>query len=65
MMITRYFLISAGLCDSLGLVQYRKRTADGSFVVSSYDLLAYGIEKAIEEGAKPITKEQIDLLNIK
>lgn len=45
------YLVPREIAEALGLVRIRKSTAQGLFLLSEGDLLAYGLQKAIEEGA--------------
>ena len=45
------YLVPREIAEALGLVRIRKSTAQGLFLLSEGDLLGYGLQKAIEEGA--------------
>lgn len=63
----RYLLISSNLASQLDLTWYRRDCqADGekAYLVTAADLAAYGIEKAIANGAREITEtDAIKLLS--
>lgn len=45
------YLVPREIAEALGLTRIRKSTAQGLFLLSESDLLGYGLQKAIEEGA--------------
>lgn len=45
------YLVPREITEALGLVRLRKSTPGGLFLLSEGDLLAYGLQKAIDEGA--------------
>lgn len=45
------YLVPREITEALGLVRLRKSTSGGLFLLSEGDLLAYGLQKAIDEGA--------------
>ena len=45
------YLVPRSIAEALGLVRIRKSTAQGLFLLSESDLLAYGLQKALDEGA--------------
>ena len=45
------YLVPREIAEALGLVKIRKSTPQGLFLLSESDLLAYGLQKAIDEGA--------------
>lgn len=53
----QYYLIKKELAERLGLTQFRHGCNSG-FVVTSGDLVTYGISKAIAHGAQPLTEEE-------
>ena len=58
-----YYLVPAELADELKLSAYRQQV-DGSYILSASDLDAYGIERAVDEGATPLSENQVkQLLN--
>lgn len=46
-----YYLTPQAIAEELNLTAIRKRTSEGIYLLSEYDLTSYGIEKAIAEGA--------------
>ena len=58
-----YYLVPAELADELKLSAYRQQV-DGGYILSVSDLDAYGIERAVDEGATPLSENQVkQLLN--
>ena len=58
-----YYLVPAELADEPKLSAYR-RQVDGGYILSASDLDAYGIERAVDEGATPLSENQVkQLLN--
>lgn len=53
----QYYLINKELAERLGLTQFRHGCNSG-FVVTSGDLVTYGISEAIADGAQPLTEEE-------
>ena len=45
------YLVPREIAEALGLVKIRKSTQQGLFLLSESDLLAYGLQKAVDEGA--------------
>ncbi len=45
------YLVPREIAETLGLVRLRKSTSQGLFLLSESDLLGYGLQKAIDEGA--------------
>ena len=45
------YLVPREIAEALGLVKIRKSTPQGLFLLSESDLLAYGLQKAVDEGA--------------
>lgn len=45
------YLVPREIAEALGLVKIRKSTPQGLFLLSESDLLAYGLQKAVNEGA--------------
>lgn len=43
---------------NLGLSKLRKPDGDGCYLLSSQDLRAYGIDRALSEGARGLTKTE-------
>ena len=46
-----YYLVPTEIAEALGLTQLRKSTPGGMFLLSESDLVPYGVERAINEGA--------------
>ena len=51
----KYYWITAELAEELNVASYRRGDKDKGYLVTSGDLAAYGLDKAIEEGAKEFT----------
>lgn len=51
----KYYWITAELAEKLNVASYRKGSKDKGYLVTSGDLAAYGLYKAIDEGAKEFT----------
>lgn len=51
----KYYLITTELANILNVSSYRKGDKDNGYIVTSGDLAAYGIAKALKKGAKEIT----------
>lgn len=47
----KYYLVPKEIAEKLDLVDLRKSTPGGYFLLSEYDLVPYGSGKAVEEGA--------------
>lgn len=47
----KYYLVPKEIAEKLDLVELRKSTPGGYFLLSEYDLMPYGSDKAVEEGA--------------
>ena len=45
------YLVPETIAEALGLTSIRMKTPDGKYLLSEQDLVAYGIPKAINEGA--------------
>ena len=45
------YLVPRAIAEALGLVRLRKSTPQGLFLLSESDLVGYGLQKAIDEGA--------------
>lgn len=46
-----YYLVPGEIAESLDLTAIRKKTPGGMFLLSESDLLPYGIDRALNEGA--------------
>ena len=57
-MKTRYFIIPREIADELGISQYRFGNGTDGYLVNIGDLSVYGVEKAIEHGAREITARE-------
>lgn len=55
------YLVPREITEALGLVRLRKSTPGGLFLLSEGDLLAYGLQKAIDEGAIVLSNGGIKL----
>lgn len=54
-MKSKYFIIPKEIADELGISEYRYGNGADGYLVNVGDLAAYGVEKAIEKGAREIT----------
>ncbi len=64
MKATKY-AVCEGIARTLHLVEYRRTDGKGMYLLSSMDLRCYGIERAIDEGAIPLSdKEAKDMFNL-
>ena len=50
-----YYLVPQEIVERLNLTKIRKSTPTDMFLLSEYDLAPYGVEKAVSEGAVPIS----------
>lgn len=57
-MKTRYFVIHREIADELGISQYRYGNGADGYLVNMGDLAVYGVEKAMENGAREITAKE-------
>lgn len=55
------YLVPREIAETLGLVRLRKSTSQGLFLLSESDLLGYGIQRAIDEGALVLSNGGIKL----
>ena len=53
----QYYLIPAALAERLGITSFRRGNASG-YVVTSGDLVPYGISEAVAGGAQLLTEEE-------
>lgn len=59
----KYYIIPAALAHLLNLAEFRRGGKQG-YVVTVGDLAAYGVEKAIEKGAREVSeKEAMEFIN--
>ncbi len=57
-MSTKYYVIPENIAKELGLTPYRRHNENMEYLVNSGDLVVYGIEKAVDEGAMELTVEE-------
>ena len=55
------YLVPREIAETLGLVRLRKSTSQSLFLLSESDLLGYGIQRAIDEGALVLSNGGIKL----
>ena len=55
------YLVPREIAETLGLVRLRKSTSQGLFLLSESDLLGYGIQRSIDEGALVLSNGGIKL----
>ncbi|MBQ7684364.1 MAG: hypothetical protein IJT48_07720 [Bacteroidaceae bacterium] len=53
-----YYLVPTEIAEALGLQQLRKSTPGGMFLLSESDLVPYGVERAINEGAIEVSNRR-------
>lgn len=54
-MKSKYFIIPKEIADELGISEYRYGNGSDGYLVNTGDLAVYGVERAIQNGAKEIT----------
>ncbi len=54
-MKSKYFIIPKVIADELGISEYRYGNGSDGYLVNTGDLAVYGVERAIQNGAKEIT----------
>ncbi len=54
----KYYKCPPVVADRQGLAKYRKKTADGSYILNGADLLTYPVEVALLDGAEEISLEE-------
>lgn len=57
-MRTKYYAIPERIAKELGLTPFRRHNEIPEYLVNSGDLVVYGIEKAVNEGARELTVEE-------
>lgn len=54
----KYFIIPKEIAEELGLRPFRHGNGADGYLVNIGDLAVYGVEKAIDNGAREITAEE-------
>lgn len=54
----KYFIIPREIADELGISQYRYGNGADGYLVNTGDLAVYGVERAIQNGAREITARE-------
>lgn len=54
----KYFIIPREIADELGISQYRYGNGAEGYLVNTGDLAVYGVERAIQNGAREITARE-------
>lgn len=54
----KYFIIPREIADELGISQYRYGNGTDGYLVNTGDLAVYGVERAIQNGARVITAKE-------
>lgn len=54
-----YYLVPEAIVFGLGLKDFRTGDGKGNYILSQSDLDPYGIEKALDEGAKTLSNEEV------
>lgn len=54
-MKSKYFIIPKEIADELGISEYRYGNGSDGYLVNTGDLAVYGVERAIQNGAREIT----------
>lgn len=63
-MKNKYFIIPKEIADELGISEYRYGNGADGYLVNIGDLAIYGVENAIQDGAREITaKEAAEFAN--
>lgn len=61
----KYFIIPKSIADELGIREYRYGNGSDGYLVNIGDLAAYGVERALQNGAREITAtEATEFANI-
>ena len=55
-----YYLVPDAIVSGLGLKDFRIDDGKGNYILSQSDLDPYGIDKALNEGAKEITTDEVN-----
>lgn len=53
-MKSKYFIIPKDIADELGISEYRYGNGSDGYLVNTGDLAVYGVERAIQNGAREI-----------
>lgn len=59
-MKTRYYIITEQIAAALGIAAYRLGNSRDGYLVNVGDLVPYGVEKAVEDGAREVSTEEAD-----
>ncbi len=54
----KYYIIPKSLADELGLTGYRYGNGADGYLVNIGDLVIYGIERAVDNGAREISAKE-------
>jgi hypothetical protein len=54
-----FYSVPEGIALVLGLAPYRRTDGKGNYLLSANDLRAYGLDKALSEGATGILASQV------
>ena len=54
-MKSKYFIIPKVIAEELGISEYRYGNGSDGYLVNTGDLPVYGVERAIQNGAREIT----------
>jgi hypothetical protein len=54
----KYFIIPKEIANELNIDRYRHGNGADGYIVNSGDLAIYGVERAIEHGAREVTAEE-------
>lgn len=46
------YLVSKSIADTVRLTDIRLQTPDGRYILSAHDILSYGLENALQDGAE-------------
>lgn len=55
-----YYLVPESIVFGLGLKDFRAGDGKGNYILSQSDLDPYGIDKALDEGAKELTSDEVN-----
>lgn len=57
-MKSKYFIIPKEVAEELGITAYRHGNGTDGYLVNTGDLAVYGVEKAVDNGAREITPQE-------
>lgn len=57
-MKSKHYIIPKEIADELGITAYRHGNGADGYLVNTGDLAIYGVEKAVDNGAREITAQE-------